>query len=55
MAVALARARDEVGVPILTDIHEPSREAVAEAADVLQILVFLSRQIDLTAHGPDAW
>ncbi|HEX6974942.1 MAG TPA: 3-deoxy-8-phosphooctulonate synthase [Vicinamibacterales bacterium] len=44
----LARVRDEVGVPILTDIHEPSHAAaVAEVADVLQIPAFLSRQTDL--------
>ncbi|MBW8868737.1 MAG: 3-deoxy-8-phosphooctulonate synthase [Acidobacteria bacterium] len=37
-----------VGVPILTDIHEPSQAApVAEVADVLQIPAFLSRQTDL--------
>jgi 2-dehydro-3-deoxyphosphooctonate aldolase (KDO 8-P synthase) len=45
---ALARVRDEVGVPILTDIHEPAQAArVAEVADVLQIPAFLSRQTDL--------
>lgn len=44
----LARVRDQVGVPILTDIHEPSHAApVAEVADILQIPAFLSRQTDL--------
>jgi 2-dehydro-3-deoxyphosphooctonate aldolase (KDO 8-P synthase) len=44
----LARVRDAAGVPILTDIHEPSHAApVAEVADVLQIPAFLSRQTDL--------
>ena len=44
----LARVRDAAGVPILTDIHEPSQAApVAEVADVLQIPAFLSRQTDL--------
>ena len=44
----LARVRDEVGVPILTDIHEPSHaEEAAEVADVLQIPAFLCRQTDL--------
>jgi 2-dehydro-3-deoxyphosphooctonate aldolase (KDO 8-P synthase) len=44
----LARVRDRAGVPILTDIHEPSQAAaVAEVADVLQIPAFLSRQTDL--------
>ena len=44
----LARVREQVGVPILTDIHEPSHAApVAEVADILQIPAFLSRQTDL--------
>jgi 2-dehydro-3-deoxyphosphooctonate aldolase (KDO 8-P synthase) len=44
----LARIRQEVGVPVLTDIHEPWQAAeVAEVADVLQIPAFLSRQTDL--------
>ena len=45
---ALRRVADEVGVPILTDIHEPFQAALAaEVADVLQIPAFLSRQTDL--------
>lgn len=44
----LARVRADAGVPILTDIHEPSHAApAAEVADVLQIPAFLSRQTDL--------
>jgi 2-dehydro-3-deoxyphosphooctonate aldolase (KDO 8-P synthase) len=44
----LARVREITGVPILTDIHEPSQAAPAAAvADVLQIPAFLSRQTDL--------
>jgi 2-dehydro-3-deoxyphosphooctonate aldolase (KDO 8-P synthase) len=44
----LGRVRDEVGVPVLTDIHEPWQAAqAAEVADVLQIPAFLSRQTDL--------
>ena len=44
----LARIKREVGVPILTDIHEPPQaERVAEVADILQIPAFLSRQTDL--------
>jgi 2-dehydro-3-deoxyphosphooctonate aldolase (KDO 8-P synthase) len=44
----LRRIRDEVGVPVLTDIHEPEQAAtVAEVAEVLQIPAFLSRQTDL--------
>ena len=44
----LARVREEAGVPILTDIHEPGHAArAADVADVLQIPAFLSRQTDL--------
>jgi len=45
---ALRRVRDEIKVPILTDIHEPGQAApAAEVADILQIPAFLSRQTDL--------
>jgi 2-dehydro-3-deoxyphosphooctonate aldolase (KDO 8-P synthase) len=44
----LRRVASEVGVPILTDIHEPwQAEPVAEVAEILQIPAFLSRQTDL--------
>jgi 2-dehydro-3-deoxyphosphooctonate aldolase (KDO 8-P synthase) len=44
----LGRVRETAGVPILTDIHEPSQaEPAAAVADVLQIPAFLSRQTDL--------
>jgi 2-dehydro-3-deoxyphosphooctonate aldolase (KDO 8-P synthase) len=44
----LARVKEEVGVPIVTDIHEPGQAApVAEVADILQIPAFLCRQTDL--------
>ena len=44
----LAAIKARVGVPILTDIHEPSQAApAAEVADVLQIPAFLCRQTDL--------
>ena len=44
----LARVKEEVGVPILTDIHEVDQaNPVAEVAEVLQIPAFLSRQTDL--------
>lgn len=40
--------RNELDVPLLTDVHESSQCAqVAEAVDVLQIPAFLSRQTDL--------
>jgi 2-dehydro-3-deoxyphosphooctonate aldolase (KDO 8-P synthase) len=44
----LARVKQEVGVPVLTDIHEPEQaRPAAEVADVLQIPAFLCRQTDL--------
>ncbi len=44
----LARVRERFGVPVLTDVHLPEQCApTAEAADVLQIPAFLSRQTDL--------
>ena len=43
-----ARCSRELGVPVLTDIHEPWQAArAAEVADVLQIPAFLCRQTDL--------
>ncbi len=45
---ALQRVREEVGVPVLTDVHDVSQVArVAEVVDVLQIPAFLCRQTDL--------
>ncbi len=44
----LAQVKDEIGVPVITDIHEPwQAEKVAEVADILQIPAFLCRQTDL--------
>ncbi len=44
----LASIKSRFGVPILTDIHEPSQAApAAEVADILQIPAFLCRQTDL--------
>jgi len=43
-----AEIRDKLGLPVLTDVHEPGQcAAVAEAVDVLQIPAFLCRQTDL--------
>ena len=40
--------RDQLGVPVLTDVHEPEQCAlVAEVVDILQIPAFLCRQTDL--------
>ena len=44
----LKKIRNEIGVPVLTDVHEaPDAARVAEAVDVLQIPAFLCRQTDL--------
>jgi 2-dehydro-3-deoxyphosphooctonate aldolase (KDO 8-P synthase) len=44
----LARVKREVGVPVLSDVHEPAQAApAAEVLDVLQIPAFLCRQTDL--------
>jgi len=44
----LGDVRKEIGVPILSDIHEPSQaDEAAQVLDVLQIPAFLCRQTDL--------
>lgn len=44
----LRRLAEATGLPVLTDVHEPSHcEIAAEGADVLQIPAFLCRQTDL--------
>ena len=44
----LARIKSELGLPLLTDIHEPAQaQAAAEVVDILQLPAFLSRQTDL--------
>lgn len=44
----LRNVKQELGVPVLTDVHDIAQVApVAEVADVLQIPAFLSRQTDL--------
>jgi 2-dehydro-3-deoxyphosphooctonate aldolase (KDO 8-P synthase) len=43
----LRSVRDEIGVPVLTDVHTPDQaRPVAEAVDVLQTPAFLCRQTD---------
>jgi 2-dehydro-3-deoxyphosphooctonate aldolase (KDO 8-P synthase) len=43
-----AEIRSSLGMPVLTDVHEPSQCAeVAQAVDVLQIPAYLCRQTDL--------
>jgi 2-dehydro-3-deoxyphosphooctonate aldolase (KDO 8-P synthase) len=44
----LQKVKDEIGVPLVTDIHLPEQAAIAaEVVDVLQIPAFLCRQTDL--------
>jgi 2-dehydro-3-deoxyphosphooctonate aldolase (KDO 8-P synthase) len=44
----LKAVKSEVGVPVLSDIHEPSQAGpAAEVLDILQIPAFLCRQTDL--------
>jgi 2-dehydro-3-deoxyphosphooctonate aldolase (KDO 8-P synthase) len=44
----LAEVKSAIGVPIITDIHEPwQADEVAKVADILQIPAFLCRQTDL--------
>ncbi|MFI4898767.1 MAG: 3-deoxy-8-phosphooctulonate synthase [Phycisphaerales bacterium JB059] len=45
---ALAMIRDELGVPVTTDVHLPEQgEPAARVVDMLQIPAFLCRQTDL--------
>jgi 2-dehydro-3-deoxyphosphooctonate aldolase (KDO 8-P synthase) len=44
----LSRVREKLGVPILSDVHEPGQAAAAgRVLDVLQVPAFLCRQTDL--------
>lgn len=44
----LAKLKERLGVPVLTDIHEPDQAApAAEVVDILQVPAFLARQTDL--------
>jgi 2-dehydro-3-deoxyphosphooctonate aldolase (KDO 8-P synthase) len=46
----LAKVRDEIGVPVLTDVHEVGQvAAVAAVVDILQTPAFLARQTDFIA------
>src|SRR5215218_7854197 len=48
----LAQVKAEVGVPVITDIHEPWQvEETARVADILQIPAFLCRQTDLLVEA----
>src|SRR5687768_6107594 len=44
----LRRVNEEVGVPVLTDVHETAQVGeVAKVVDILQVPAFLARQTDL--------
>jgi 2-dehydro-3-deoxyphosphooctonate aldolase (KDO 8-P synthase) len=44
----LRRVKEETGLPVLTDVHEPGQaDRAAAVADVLQVPAFLCRQTDL--------
>jgi 2-dehydro-3-deoxyphosphooctonate aldolase (KDO 8-P synthase) len=44
----LGDVREKLGIPVLSDVHEPSQcKPAGEVLDVLQIPAFLSRQTDL--------
>ena len=44
----LKKVKDELNLPIITDVHEPYQcKIVSEVADILQIPAFLCRQTDL--------
>lgn len=46
--VVLERVKRELGVPVLTDVHETSQVAeTASVVDILQVPAFLARQTDL--------
>ena len=50
----LAKAKEEVGVKIVTDIHEPYQaQPVSQVADIVQIPAFLCRQTDLLKAASD--
>ena len=49
---ALAQVKAEIGVPVITDVHETWQvEKVAEVADMIQIPAFLCRQTDLLVES----
>ena len=48
----LARVKAEIGVPVITDVHETWQvEKTAAVADILQIPAFLCRQTDLLVEA----
>jgi 2-dehydro-3-deoxyphosphooctonate aldolase (KDO 8-P synthase) len=46
--VVLGRVKKDLGIPVLTDVHEPDQAAVAaKVVDIVQVPAFLARQTDL--------
>src|ERR671916_3057465 len=46
--VILKRIKEELGLPVLTDVHESEQvPQVAKVVDILQVPAFLARQTDL--------
>ncbi len=44
----LQKVREEIGVPIITDVHDPRQvKPVSDVVDIIQIPAFLCRQTDL--------
>jgi len=51
----LAKVKGEIGVPVITDIHESWQvEKTAAVADILQIPAFLCRQTDLLVAAAES-
>jgi 2-dehydro-3-deoxyphosphooctonate aldolase (KDO 8-P synthase) len=51
----LASVKAKLGVPVVTDLHEPAQaEPVSEVADILQLPAFLVRQTDLVTATAQA-
>mgnify|MGYP001597808033 CR=1 FL=1 len=46
----LAAVKRETGLPLLTDVHDPSQPKIAaQVVDIIQVPAFLMRQTDLIA------
>ena len=43
----LEEIKSGLGLPVITDVHEPHQAALAAEVDVIQLPAFLSRQTDL--------
>ena len=51
----LAKVRERTGLPVLTDVHEPSQAVpAAEVCEIVQIPAFLARQTDLVEAVAEA-